>query len=146
MILAKLALGFGGTMVLAGGYVFHEGVIRVEEKGRGGEHVRVWVPAALVPLAMHAVPQERMEHVVERAGPWMPTLRALAHELEKYPDTDFVEVTGPDAHVKVAVHGGSLQVDVEAPEQNVHVLCPLVVIEDISRQVEDRTPRRASHL
>jgi hypothetical protein len=51
MLLAKLALGLGGTLVLAGVYTFHEGVMRVDEDHGDGRRVRVWVPAALVPLA-----------------------------------------------------------------------------------------------
>ena len=53
LFLAKAALGLGGTIVLAGAYTFHEGVIRVDvdESREGGSHVHMWVPAAAVPMA-----------------------------------------------------------------------------------------------
>jgi len=55
MLLAKAALGLGGTIVLAGTYTMREGVIRIDidEFRSGGSHVHMWVPAAAVPMAMH---------------------------------------------------------------------------------------------
>jgi hypothetical protein len=77
MLLAKLALAFGGTLVLAGAYTFHEGVMRVDEDHVDARHVHVWVPAAVVPLAMHAVPKRYLEQAAGQAAPWLPTLHAL---------------------------------------------------------------------
>ena len=51
MLLAKLALGFCGTIFVAGAYTFHEGVMRVDADNPGGPHIHVWVPAAIVPRA-----------------------------------------------------------------------------------------------
>ena len=49
LLLAKLALGMTGTIVLAGVYTFHDGVMRVDVDDRGqGHHVHVWAPAAVV--------------------------------------------------------------------------------------------------
>ena len=43
MLLAKAALGLGGTIVLAGAYTFHKGVIRVDvdEFRTGSSHVHI---------------------------------------------------------------------------------------------------------
>jgi len=51
VLLAKAALGLGGTLVLAGAYTMREGLIRidVDEFRSGGSHVHLWVPAAAVP-------------------------------------------------------------------------------------------------
>jgi len=35
------------------------------------------------------------------------------------------------------MRGGKLQVDVDAPDQKVHVLCPLSAIEDVTSQLEE---------
>jgi hypothetical protein len=61
-ILAKFALGIGGTLVLAGAYTFREGVIRVnvDEHTAKGSHVHFWVPAAAVPLALHFAPKKHL--------------------------------------------------------------------------------------
>ncbi len=142
MLLAKAALGLGGTFVLAGAYTFHEGVIRidVDEFRSGGSHVHIWVPAAAVPMAMHFVPGEHMRHSSEQAREALPVLHAIVKELKKYPDADFVEVVDHDQHVRVRTHGGKLQIDVDAPDEKVHVLCPLSTIEDVTSQLEERGP------
>jgi hypothetical protein len=37
-------------------------------------------------------------------------------------------------------HGGKLQIDVDAPDEKVHVLCPLSTIEDVASQLEEHAP------
>ena len=98
MLLAKAALGLGGTIVLAGAYTFHEGVIRVDvdEFRSGGSHVHMWVPAAAVPMALHLVPAQHMRHASHQAREALPILRAVLKELKKYPDAEFVEVIDHD--------------------------------------------------
>jgi len=142
MLLAKAALGLGGTIVLAGAYTMREGVIRVDvdEYRAGGSHVRLWVPAAAVPLAMHFVPSKHMRHTSEQAREALPVLHAFVKELKKYPDAEFLEVVDRDQHVRMRTHGGRLQVDVDAPDQKVHVLCPLSAIEDVTSQLEEHAP------
>jgi hypothetical protein len=141
MLLAKLALGLGGTIVLAGVYTFHEGILRVDEKHGDARHVQVWVPAAVVPIALHFVPRRHLEQALEQAGPWMPTVRALTKELEKYPEAEFVEVRDSQEHVRVRTHDGKVLVDVTAPDEEVHVSCPLAMIEHVARELEAEAPR-----
>lgn len=140
MLLAKLALGLGGTMVLAGVYTFHEGVLRVDEKHADGRRVQVWIPAVVVPLAMHFVPRRHLEQAAAQAGPWLPTLRALTKELERYPEVELVEVRSSDEHVSIRTHDGKLQIDVSAPGEEVHVACPLAMMEHVSRELEAAAP------
>ena len=135
MIFAKLALGFCGTIVLAGTYTFHEGVLRIDEDHGDGRHVHVWVPAAIVPMALHVVPRHRVERAMAHARPWLPTIRALTKELKKYPEAEFVEVRDGNQHVQIRTHSGKLLIDVTEPGENVHVACPLVMIEDVSKQL-----------
>jgi hypothetical protein len=139
MLLAKAALGLGGTFVLAGAYTMREGVIRVDvdEYRSGGSHLHMWVPAAAVPMAMHFVPDKHWRHASDQAREAMPILHALVKELKKYPDADFVEVVDSNEHVHVRTHGGKLQIDVDSPNETVHVLCPLSTIEDVTIQLED---------
>lgn len=139
MLLAKAALGLGGTIVLAGAYTFREGLIRVDvdEFRSGGSHVHMWVPAAAVPMAMHFVPEKHWHHASDHAREAMPILHAIVKELKKYPDADFVEVVDHDQQVRVRTHEGKLQIDVDAPGEKVHVLCPLSTIEDVTNQLEE---------
>ena len=142
MLLAKAALGLGGTIVLAGAYTMREGVIRVDvdEYRAGGTHVHLWVPAAAVPMAMHFVPSKNMRHASDQAREALPVLHAIVKELKKYPDADFVEVVDRDQHVRMRTRGGKLHIDVDAPDQRVHVLCPLSAIEDVTSQLEEHAP------
>jgi hypothetical protein len=142
LLLAKAALGIGGTLVLAGAYTFHEGVIRVDvdEYRDGGSHVHFWVPAAAVPMAMHFAPQRKLMHGAEHAREFLPVARAIVREMKKYPDAEFVEVTDATQHVRVRTHDGKLQIDVDAPDQKVHLLCPLSTIDEVTRQLEANAP------
>jgi hypothetical protein len=140
MLLAKLALGFCGTVALAGVYTFHEGVMRVDEDHYGGRHVHVWVPAAIVPMALHVVPSRHLERALEHAGPWLPTLRALTKELKKYPEAELVEVDDANQHVRIRTHLGKLLIDVNEPGEIVHVACPLAMMEDVASTLEARSP------
>jgi len=142
ILLAKAALGLGSTLVLAGAYTFREGVIRidVDEYRSGGSHVHMWLPAAAVPMAMHFVPGKQIHHASARASEALPVLHAIVKELKKYPDADFVEVVDHDQHVRMRTHGGKLQIDVDAPYEKVHVLCPLSAIEDVTSQLEEYAP------
>jgi len=142
MLLAKAALGLGGTLVLAGAYTFHEGVIRIDvDEYRGnGSHVHLWVPAAVVPMAMHFVPQKHFRHASEHAREFMPLVHAILKELKRYPETDFVEVKDDRQHVQVRTHQGKLQIDVDSPDKNVHLLIPLSTLNDVADQLETNAP------
>jgi hypothetical protein len=142
ILLAKIALGFGATVVMAGAYTFREGVIRVdvdESHGRGS-HVHVWVPAAMVPMAMHFVPRSQMCRAGERAGEFMPLVHAVAKELQKYPEAELVEVHDGPQYVRIRTHDGKLLIDAEEPGQTVHVSCPLATIDDVSRELASFAP------
>ncbi len=142
MLLAKAALGLGGTLVLAGAYTMREGVIRVDvdEYHSGGSHVHMWIPAAAVPMVMHFVPSKQLRCASEQAREALPILHAVVKELKKYPNTEFVEIDDNNEHVRVRTLGGKLQIDVDAPDQKVHVLCPLSTIEDVASQLEEHAP------
>ena len=140
MLLAKLALCFCGTVFVAGAYTFHEGVMRVDEDNSEGRHVHVWVPAAIVPIAMHVVPSRHFDRAIAQAGPWLPTLRALTKELKRYPEADLVEVEDGRQHVRIRTHQGKLLIDVAEPGEDVHVACPLAMIEDVASELEAKSP------
>ena len=142
VLLAKIALGFGATVAMAGAYTFHEGVLRVDvdETHGKGSHVHVWVPAALVPMAMHFVPRNQMMHAGDHAGKFMPLVHAVAKELQKYPEADLVEVRDGQQHVHIRTHDGKLVIDADEPGQTVHVSCPLATIDDVSRELAAFAP------
>jgi hypothetical protein len=142
VLLAKIALGFGATVVTAAAYTFHEGLLRVDvdETHGKGSHVHVWVPAAIVPMAMHFIPRDRMHDAGERAANFMPLVHAVAKELQKYPEAELVEVHDGLQYVHIRTHNGNLLIDADEPGQTVHVSCPLVTIDDVSRELATFAP------
>jgi len=142
MILAKLALGFASTIVVASVYTFREGTIRVDvdEHRDGGSHVHFWVPAAAVPMAMHFVPKQHLREASQHASEYMPLVEIVTTELRKYPDTTFVDVEDGKNHVRIATAGNKLQIDVVNDEENVHVAVPLSTVNDVARQLAADAP------
>src|SRR5258708_15268877 len=114
VLLAKAALGLGGTLVLAGAYTMRQGVIRVDvdEYRSGGSHVHMWVPAAAIPMVMHFVPDKHWRHASEHAREAMPILHAIVKELKKYPYAEFVQFNYGDPHVRIRTNYGTMQYDV----------------------------------
>jgi hypothetical protein len=142
MLLAKIALGLASTVAFAAIYTFREGVIRVDvdEYRSGGSHVHLWVPAAVVPVALRFAPKDHLQDAAENIKPWIPTIRQLAKELEKYPEANLVEVVDGTDHVQIRTHAGKLQIDVREPGETVHVAVPISTLEDISVQLTENIP------
>jgi hypothetical protein len=140
MILAKLALGAVGTLAVATVYTFREGTIRVEvdEHRPGGSHIHLWVPAAIVPAALHFVPDDKFQQAASQAREALPILKAVAKGLEKYPNAEFVQVDSEDEHVGVSVRNGKLYVDVKDRDDEVHVAVPVSTIQDIVENIGAR--------
>jgi hypothetical protein len=143
LLLAKTALGLGATMAMAGVYVFHEGVIRVDvdEHRDGGQHVHFWVPATVVGTGMHFVPKEKMKQTAEQVRPFLPVMREVTKELEKYPDAEFIDVSSGTDHVRVTMDGGKLRIDAVSEDGDVvHVSVPARVIRDVADELERKAP------
>jgi hypothetical protein len=129
-------------VALAGAYTFREGLIRVDvDETRGqGQHVHVWAPAAIVPMAMHFVPRGQMLRAGEQSAKFMPLVHAVAKELQKYPEAELVEVRDGEQYVRIRTHNGSLLIDANEPGQTVHVSCPLATIDDVSSELAALAP------
>jgi hypothetical protein len=91
-------------------------------------------------MALHVIPRHRLEHAAANARPWLPMFRALTKELEKYPEAELVEVRDANQHVRIRTHNGKLLIDVTEPDANVHVACPLAMMEDVTRELEAESP------
>ena len=137
IFLAKAALVATGTVAAAGAYTLHDGIAQVQVDDNHGTHVHIWAPAALVPMAMHVVPKRELHKFPHDAEQAIPILRVLTKELEKYPNTEFVEVRDSDTHVQVRTVGSKVVVDVVDPENKVHVVCPLAMIQDVVETMDE---------
>jgi hypothetical protein len=137
MLLGKIVLGVAGTALAGVGVICSEGMIEVKVVERQPEvhHVYVLAPAMLVPIAAHFAPQREMSRAAAEMRPWMPTIRAALEQLRESEDITFVEVKEPGQHVRVAKSGGSIVVDVEDPDDTVHVVAPIRAISSTIEQV-----------
>jgi hypothetical protein len=142
IFLAKAALGLGATMAVAGAYVFHEGVIRVDfdEKRAGGSHVHFWVPATAVSASLRLAPRHCLEDAATKAGRFLPLLREISKELEKYPNGEFVEMQGLSGRVRVAMVNGKLEIDAVGDDQVVHVRVPAETVRSVADRLEGAAP------
>ncbi len=133
---AKLILGIGASLVLAGAYVYNEGAVRVsvDEQKPGGAHIHLFVPAALVSPGLRLVPEEKLREAALRAQPWLPAVRVASAELARLPDCELVEVQDASDHVRIATRSGALVIDVQSSREAVHVSIPL----KLARRATDR--------
>jgi hypothetical protein len=142
LILAKAALGVGATLALAGVYVFHEGVIRVDvdESRSGGSHVHFWVPATAVSLGLRLAPSRHLQQAAGQVRPFLPVLRELSKELQKYPNAELVDVCAASDHVRITMRDGKLSIDSVSNSEQVHVTVPVETISDVADRLEDVAP------
>jgi len=142
LILAKAALGVGATLALAGVYVFHEGVIRVDvdQHRSGGSHVHFWVPATTVSVGLRLAPRRNLQQAAAKVRPYLPVLRELSKELKKYPDAEFVDVRNSSGHVRITMRESKLSIDVLNDTENIHVTVPVQTICDVADRLEDAAP------
>ncbi len=142
LLLSKVALGFGCTVLVAGAYVFHDGVMRisVDEDRPNGNHVHLYLPAALLPMAARIAPRQEVSNALHEAQDVLPAVNIALRELRKYPDADFVEVKDADEHVQIRTRGGKLLIDIESPRETVHLACPIPALVDLFGELESKRP------
>lgn len=142
LLLAKAALGVGAVLAISSAYVFHEGVIRVDvdENHAGGSHVHFWVPATTVSVGLRLAPRRELEHAAAQVRPYLPVLREVAKELQKYPNAELVDVRDAEQHVHISVHAGKIFVDAVSHSENIHVSVPAATLADVADRLEAVAP------
>lgn len=117
--------------------------LEVVESGDDGSRVSLHMPAVVLDVALEFVPSPVWHDASEEIRPWAPTIRAAADALARCPDAVFVEVTGPDEHVRIAKRGGSLRIEVESPDAHVRIALPIRTIRAAIRKLvsADGAPR-----
>ncbi len=119
---------------------YRAGLVRlyVEEKRPGGDNVKIIVPGILLTTGLKFVPEQRLREGLGDARPWLPVAAALARELERYPDASFIEVSSAGEQVRISTRSGVLLVDVNSPEETVHVSIPLATLADLTAELNAR--------
>ncbi len=142
IFLAKLGIGVLGTALAGAAALSSEGFIyvNVQEKHPGGTHVRVLVPAALVPATLYFVPRRHFANAPHDLRTALPIIDAAIPALDNCPDGLLVEVVDSGEHVLVANRAGSIVVDVNDPDETVHVSVPLRAAQSAIHQIAEATP------
>lgn len=137
LLLAKLGIGVLGTALVGGAALSSEGFIHVtvHEKRPDGTHLTLVVPAVLAPVTLSFMPRQKLAQASRDLRPYMPAIDAALPALEDCPDGVLVEVTDPDEHVTIAKIGNAISVDVNDPEDVVHVSVPLRAAHSAMRQI-----------
>ncbi|HUU14550.1 MAG TPA: hypothetical protein VM182_12735 [Terriglobia bacterium] len=127
-----------GSFLLGAVVIYDAGAvrIRVHEKKTDGENIRLIVPAAVVPLAMRLAPDKDLRKASKDVQPYLPALKIAAEELAKCPDGPLVQVTSSKERVSIVKRGGSLEIDVDSPEETVHISFPLKMVHSVARRLE----------
>jgi len=131
LVVASLA-ALGGLVVAGTGVIW----VSVQEKQPDGTHLRLGVPAILVPVGLRLVPRHVWQEQAAQAQPWMPLVRVAADELRKSPDGTFVEVRSRSEYVNIAKRGGQMVVDVDDDGDAVHVAFPIYLLGSVAHQIE----------
>jgi|SRR5271166_244691 len=142
LFLAKAAFGVTAGLALTTAYVFHEGVIRVDvdEYRAEGSHVHFWVPATTVSAGLRLAPRRHLQQAATQVRPYLPLLREISKELQKYPNAEFVDVHDGTDHVRVTMREGKLTIDAVTDAEKVHVTLPVETIRDVADRLEDVAP------
>lgn len=122
--LVILAIGAGGV---AWASFRLAAPIRVEVRETGGDetNLSLRVPAVLVEIAVAAAPDSVWSEVGREAGPFLAAAAAAVDALARCEDGVYVEVEGPDEHVRIEKRHGSIRVLVDAPDTRVRAEMPL---------------------
>jgi hypothetical protein len=140
VLFAKITLALTASAVVAAGYVCHQGVLRVEQDDFHGKHVNIWIPAAIVPVAMHVVPKRKLQEAAAQAAPWLPALHAFTKGLEKYPNVELADIRESQDHVSIRTHDRTLLISADQSDNRVRVSCPLGLLQSVSETLADNAP------
>ena len=96
----------------------------MHEKKPGGAHVVFAVPGGAACAALAFVPNRAFGRAAPELRRWLPAMEAALAELERTPDATLVEVEEKRKTVHVRVKSGGLVIDVDSPDEAVHVAVP----------------------
>jgi len=143
ILAAKVGLVCAGTIVAGASALCSEGFLRVNvtQRGAEGHHINVTAPAMLIPIAVefatHLKSREKISEAGEKIEPWVPTIRAALAELDEDGDMTLADITEPGQHVRVSKSGGSILVDVDDKDAEVHVSAPIRAISRTIQEIAD---------
>ncbi len=128
-MLKIIAIGIAGFMsfsCMVGFYAFHSGIAVIDVRDKvEGKHVFIPVPVGLLNHGINMLPGQMLHQVRGELGPHHRIIQKLSTELEKIPDTDFVEIRKSNERILISKSGRNLIIDVDTPNESVYVRVPI---------------------
>jgi hypothetical protein len=124
-------------IVLLGSSIHRSGVIELSilEKSHDGTSIEVRIPGAIVPVAMHLIPDVTIDGVRREMGPEareaIGIARTALRSIGQAPDGVFVDVQTPDEIIRVEKRDGKIRVIVDTPDEAVRISVPLPVASSV---------------
>jgi len=117
--------------------VYHAGIIEVEvrEKGENGSSLSVSIPGAIVPVAMHFIPECTIDDVRCEIGGEARVAIDIAREalrsISHAPDGVYVDIRTVDEIVRIEKEGAVFRVFVDTPDELVRLSVPIGVASSV---------------
>ncbi len=111
---------------MVGFYAVQSGIAIIDVRDKvEGRHVFIPVPVGLVNHGINMLPGQMLQQVRGELGPHHRIIQKLSNELEKIPDTDFVEIQKSDGRIVISKSGRNLIIHVDTPNESVYVRVPI---------------------
>lgn len=145
----KIVLGIAaGVLILLFGLTFAGAAavyeagsiaVHVHEKHGNRTSIHLWIPAVFVHAGLMVVPdvqwQKARHDDCRELRKWWPIVESSLAGLSRCPDGEYVLVESDEENVRVAKIGGAVIVDVETPDESVHLSVPLGVVKSVARHL-----------
>lgn len=138
VIVVALLLTLGAGLTWA---VNRAGVIEIDirSKGAGGTDITgLRIPGPLAEAALVCVPGHLFCELDDEMGEWIPMMRKVCQALADQDDFTLVEVISGREMVRVRKEGNRLVVDVDTPDEQVHVKVPLSLADAVVRKLDGK--------
>jgi len=130
-------LSLAATVCLGGIllWIERQGVLTVQVQERDGTDIRICCPAALARLLLDCAPGCCVESAECRLRTYRPLMTRLCQEMRNSPDFTMVETSEAHQAVRVCKQGRDLLVEVQSPEEHVHLSIPFPLVNSIMARI-----------
>jgi len=137
-MITKVLMG----MTLATAVVMQDGLIEVnvQEKGKDGTHVHLYVPATAATWGVHLAPTEKLKEHLRGHREQLQLARTVVKGLEEIPDATLLEVDTFTEHVRMEKRGGRFLLDVDDKGEVVHISVPIRAARKVLQDLEAEAP------
>ena len=137
MLLVVGGLSLAATLCVVGIMLWfqHEGLLVVQVQESHGSDVRICFPAALAQLAVDLSPGCCVQTAECKLKNYRPLVTELCKEMGNSPDFTMVETRDSDQAVRVCKHGADLLVEVQSPDEHVHLTIPFRLVNSIMARI-----------